>query len=78
MRKTDESLVQFIKKGLEHCSLENYMGLNLPKGKHTTLGNSAHNDIDRQLRQERKETRELLRSIKKTCQVGVRERLLGL
>jgi hypothetical protein len=76
-RKTRASLVEFIKKGLEDCSLEKYMGLNLPKGKHTTLGDSARNDIGRQLREDRKETKKLLENIRKTCNLKAYYKLLA-
>jgi excinuclease UvrABC nuclease subunit len=79
-KKTDESLVQFILKGLEHCSLENYMGLNLPKGKHTTLADSASKNgkygIDKELREERKENKKSLESLKETCNLKAYYRFL--
>jgi len=77
MKKSDESLVLFIKKGLDACSFENYMGLNLKKGRHTTLANSAKNDIDEQLRKERKETREIMRSIEKICQMDIYSKIFS-
>jgi hypothetical protein len=59
-------------KGLKACSFENYLGLNLKKGRHSSLGHSAISsarDVDRQMRKERKEVKKLLLRIKKTCNI---------
>jgi hypothetical protein len=67
MIKTNAELVKFIKKGLDACSFDKYLGFNLRKGYHSTLGNSTKNNVDEQLRRDRKETKKLLENIRKTC-----------
>jgi hypothetical protein len=75
----NEKLVKFIARGLRICSLENYLGLNLPPKKHTTLGNSALGSVafKRLLHRERRENKKLLQRIKKTCQAGYKTHLLS-
>jgi len=72
-RHTDASLVQFILKGLRACSMDKYLGTNLPEGRHTTLANSAINGkrLDAQLRRERLETEDIMRSIRATCKTDI-------
>jgi hypothetical protein len=75
----NEKLVKFIARGLRICSLENYLGLNLPPKKHTMLGNSALGFVafKRSLHRERRENGKLLQQIKKTCQVDYKIHLLN-
>jgi hypothetical protein len=67
---TNDELIQFIKTGLWACSFYNprgdmYLGKRLRKNYHTTLGHSARNDVDEQLRKERKENSDILKRIQK-------------
>ncbi|MDD4901828.1 MAG: hypothetical protein PHE24_01705 [Patescibacteria group bacterium] len=43
VKHDDASLVKFIHRMVMACSMERYLGFNLPPGKHTTLHYSAEN-----------------------------------
>jgi len=55
----------FIKTGLRACSFNNYLRTGSRK-RHTTLGNSAVSDVNKQLTQERKEIRNIFKQIQHT------------
>jgi hypothetical protein len=75
MKMTDHELAVHITEDLSGpCSMANYLGFNLPRGKHTTLGNSA---LGFNASRERRKNAKLLQRIRKTCQVDYKTHLLN-
>ncbi len=76
---TNAKLAIVIQRMQTACSMKKYLGLDLPKGKHTTLHFSALNSnaFEKLLRREKKENDEILRSIRKTCQMDYQTHLLN-